>query len=164
VLTRELRVHKVIYTTLSPGCLPQDIGTGIRVVVRDPRATAVSTLENNFWTQSDPGFSRLLFAMGAEAAAFSAFRRAVLAEGASEMILLPTLLRNETGGTELDFQVAFGLSNMSAPKAIGWVSLITTFLVDGDEVGDIKKGKLLESGVHPAHLPASKGQGDRRFS
>ncbi|QEH94042.1 AAA family ATPase [Dermacoccus abyssi] len=36
VLTRELQVHKVIYTTHSPGCLPLDLGTGIRVVARRP--------------------------------------------------------------------------------------------------------------------------------
>lgn len=76
--------------------------------------------------------------MGAEAAAFSAFRRAVLAEGVSEMILLPTLLRNASDGSQLNFQVAFGLSNLSAARAINEVALITTFLVDGDASGDIK--------------------------
>lgn len=152
VLTKDLKVHKVLYTTHSPGCLPLDLGTGIRVVKRDPNDPGVSKLENNFWISSDPGFSRLLFAMGAEAAAFSAFRRAILAEGVSEMILLPTLLRNAPGGSELDFQVAFGLSNMSVPQAIHDVALITTFLVDGDEAGRSKKDKLLEAGVPTSHI------------
>jgi energy-coupling factor transporter ATP-binding protein EcfA2 len=152
VLTRELQVHKVIYTTHSPGCLPLDLGTGIRVVARVPDDPATSTLENNFWTANEPGFSHLLFAMGAEAAAFSAFRRAVLAEGVSEMILLPTLLRNATDGSQLDFQVAFGLSNLSAPRAISSVALITTFLVDGDKSGDEKKKQLGAAGVPEGHV------------
>lgn len=152
VLTRELQVHKVIYTTHSPGCLPLDLGTGIRVVARNPDDPATSTLENNFWTKNEPGFSHLLFAMGAEAAAFSAFRRAVLAEGVSEMILLPTLLRNATDRSQLDFQVAFGLSNLSAPRAISSVALITTFLVDGDKSGDDKKKQLVAAGVPKGHV------------
>lgn len=152
VLTRELQVHKVIYTTHSPGCLPLDLGTGIRVVARRPEDPAISTLENNFWTKEEPGFSHLLFAMGAEAAAFSAFRRAVLAEGVSEMILLPTLLRNATDGSQLDFQVAFGLSNLSAPRAISSVALITTFLVDGDKSGNDKKKQLVAAGVPNGHV------------
>lgn len=152
VLTRELQVHKVIYTTHSPGCLPLDLGTGIRVVARRPDDLAISTLENNFWTKEEPGFSHLLFAMGAEAAAFSAFRRAVLAEGVSEMILLPTLLRNATDGSQLDFQVAFGLSNLSAPRAISSVALITTFLVDGDKSGNDKKKQLIAAGVPKGHV------------
>jgi hypothetical protein len=90
--------------------------------------------------------------MGAEAAAFSAFRRAVLAEGVSEMILLPTLLRNATDGSQLDFQVAFGLSNVSAPKAISSTALITTFLVDGDGSGDNMAKQLVAAGVPKSHV------------
>lgn len=152
VLTRDLVVSKVIYTTHSPGCLPLDLGTGIRVVSRDEKDGSVSALLNNFWTDSEPGFSRLLFAMGAQVASFSAFRRAVLAEGVSEMILLPTLMRNATNGLELDFQVAFGLSNMSAPSALGTVALRTTFLVDGDASGDTKSDQLEAAGFPRSHI------------
>lgn len=150
VLTNELRVAKVIYTTHSPGCLPLDLGTSIRVAERvdDMR----SELQNNFWTDTESGFSRLLFAMGAGAAAFSAFRKAVLAEGVSEMLLLPTMLRNATSGDELDFQVAFGLSNMPARKTIGRVALITCYLVDGDNSGNTKIGQLKRAGVPASHI------------
>lgn len=151
VLTHDLEVSKVLYTTHSPGCLPLDLGTGIRVVHRD-EATGGSTLRNTFWTEAEPGFSRLLFVMGAQAAAFSAFRRAVLTEGVSEMILLPTLLRNATGGSPVTFQVAFGLSNMSVPDAIGTIALRTTYLVDGDTSGDAKRDQLIDAGVPTTHI------------
>ncbi|CDJ99079.1 conserved hypothetical protein [Microbacterium sp. C448] len=152
VLTDELDVHKVIYTTHSPGCLPLDLGTGIRVVRRDRSDRGVSTLTNTFWTDSEPGFSHLLFAMGAEAAAFSAFRRAVLAEGVSEMILLPTLLRLADSDRPLDFQIAFGLSNIPIAQAMHSVALITCFLVDGDSSGDARKKQLLRAGVPKSHV------------
>ncbi len=129
-----------------------DLGTGIRVVRRDPENPSASTLENTFWTESEPGFSHLFFAMGAEAAAFSAFRKALLAEGVSEMILLPTLLRAATNGRPLDFQVAFGLANLSTAQAVSSVALITTFLVDGDASGTTRKQKLRSAGVPHTHI------------
>lgn len=87
----------------------------------------------------------------------------MLAEGVSDMILLPTLLRNATNADTLDFQVAFGLSSMSASKAIGSVALITTFLVDGDDSGNTKRQQLIEAGVPPSHvlqLPEGKALED----
>lgn len=151
VLTRGLSVAKVIYTTHSPGCLPLDIGTGIRVVSRH-ESEPISVLENDFWTKSEPNFSRLLFAMGAEASAFSAFRHAVLAEGVSEMLLLPTLMRNATDQAELDFQIAPGLSNFSVPRDLGKVAIMTVYLSDGDEAGDIRNAAISAAGVPESHV------------
>lgn len=151
VLTHDLTVNKVLYTMHSPGCLPLDLGTGIRVVHRDTE-NGTSTLRNTFWTDAEPGFSRLLFVMGAQAAAFSEFRRAVLTEGVSDMILLPTLLRNANDGSPLTFQVAFGLSNMTVPDAIGTVALRTAFLVDGDDSGATMRSKLRKEGVPDTHI------------
>lgn len=152
VLSRDLRVDQIIYTTHSPGCLPLDMGRGVRVVQRDEADDSSSHLVDNFWTDTEPGFSRLLFAMGAQAAAFSAFRRAVLTEGVSEMTLLPTMIRKATGEQSLDYQVAFGLSNMSIPSDLGSVALLTAYLFDGDEEGDRKKKKLRNAGVPSSHM------------
>ncbi|MCW2790692.1 MAG: hypothetical protein JWP56_2995 [Aeromicrobium sp.] len=149
VLTNELDVAKVIYTTHSPGCLPLDLGSNIRVVERIDSDR--SELLNNFWTDTESGFSRLLFAMGAGAAAYSEFRKALLTEGVSEMLLLPPMLRKATG-KELDFQVAFGLSNMSARKTVGKIALITTYLLDGDKSGDTMVRQLRRAGVPSGHI------------
>lgn len=81
VLTNDVEATQVFYTTHSPGCLPRDLGTGIRLVSPDKKRSDASTIRNDFWTSEGPGFTPLLFAMGAGAAAFSAFRRAVLTEG-----------------------------------------------------------------------------------
>jgi len=83
--------------------------------------------------------------MGAGAAAFSAFRRAVMVEGASDMILLPTLFRLATGRRELDFQVAPGLANYSGTGLeLEETAARVVYLVDGDPGGDEKKRQLME--------------------
>lgn len=148
VLTRDVRATQVFYTTHSPGCLPKDLGTGVRLVApRADRADA-SELRNDFWTSSEPGFTPLLFAMGASAAAFSSLRRAVIAEGASDMILLPSLFRLATGLDELDFQVAPGLANYhGSGLELEEVAAHVVYLVDGDDGGDAHQERLVGMGV-----------------
>lgn len=147
LLHADAEVSQVFYTTHSPGCLPLDLGTGLRFVARSETDSRDSLLENSFWAKDTPGFSRLLFAMGAGAAAFSAFRRAVLSEGATEMILLPTLLRLANYNAVLDFQVAPGLSNASSvDPALREVAVQTAFLVDGDGSGNARRDSLLAAG------------------
>ena len=133
--------EKVIYTTHSPACLPEDLGCGIRVVV--PDGEEVSHVENQFWREA-PGFSPLMFAMGAGAAAFTPARYAVIAEGATEMILFPSLVRQATDLARVPYQVAPGLSE--APRAL-YPSLDleaarVAYLVDGDDGGDQLEGLL----------------------
>lgn len=152
LLTNDLPVAQVLYTTHSPGCLPLDLGTGIRVVARSSSNPKESVLTDRFWTDQQPGFSRLLMMMGAEAAAFSALNSAVLTEGPSEMILLPRLLRESDATRVIDFQISFGLSNMSIPRDIGEVAIKTAFLVDGDAEGDRKIKRLLKQGVPERNL------------
>ena len=52
---------QVLYTTHSPGCLPPDLGTGIRLVAASRKDPGTSELRNDFWTNERPGFSSLLF-------------------------------------------------------------------------------------------------------
>ena len=100
VLLKSIDATQVFYTTHSPGCLPSDLGTGIRLIARDSAHGDASIIKSNFWQDEEPGFAPLLFAMGAGAAAFSMCRKAVLAEGPSDMILLPTLIRLASGSRE----------------------------------------------------------------
>jgi energy-coupling factor transporter ATP-binding protein EcfA2 len=146
VLSRQEFSSKVIFTTHSFGCLPYDLGTGVRVV--QPIDSATSRLENGFWKRG-AGFSPLLASMGAAATSFTPTRHAIIAEGPSDAILLPTLLRQATGSDRLGFQVAPGLSSVAAAgiadldAEAGRVG----FIVDGDKGGRAILGKLLESGV-----------------
>ncbi|MEU5783851.1 AAA family ATPase [Micromonospora lupini] len=144
--TQEL-AEQVIYTTHSPACLPTDLGTGIRFVEPAPN-TPESTLRSNFWDSNIPGYSPMLFAMGASAAAFALCRRAVLCEGPTEMILLPKMIRLATELKRLEYQVVPGLSvsrlEELAPEDIaGRVA----YLVDGDQGGRALRTKLIGSGV-----------------
>jgi hypothetical protein len=127
--------EKVIYTTHSPACLPEDLGSGIRVVV--PDGEEVSHVENQFWREA-PGFSPLMLAMGAGAAAFTPARYAVIAEGATEMILFPSLVREATGLARVPYQVAPGLSETPRDlyPALDLEAARVAYLVDGDGGGD----------------------------
>ncbi|MGW1449681.1 AAA family ATPase [Micromonospora sp. NPDC002411] len=75
VLETQNLAEQVLYTTHSPACLPTDLGTGIRFV-EPVRHAPESKLRSNFWDSNIPGYSPILFAMGAGAAAFSLCRRA----------------------------------------------------------------------------------------
>lgn len=153
VLQSGVEARQVIYTTHSPGCLPLDLGTGVRFVAPDPQDRSRSVIRCDFWNSNEPGFSPLLFAMGATAAAFSVCRRAVLAEGPSEMILLPTMLRLATGAATLDYQVAPGLATVQ-PGFVrgGEVAAKLAYLVDGDLGGKEHADHLIAAGVLPHHI------------
>ena len=133
-LLRQINATQVWYTTHSPACLPSDLGTGIRLLERHGEK---SEIKSHFWTNQEPGFAPLLYAMGAGAAAFSRCRWAVLGEGASEMILLPTLIRKATGLDDLPYQVAPGLANARGHDMdVEEVAARVIYLTDGDKPDD----------------------------
>lgn len=134
------QADKVVYTTHSPACLPPDLGVGIRAVVAGEGET--SRVENSFWRNST-GFSPLMFAMGASAAAFTKARAAVIGEGATEMILLPTLIRAVTK-EDVPYQVAPGLAEASKGEYgdLDLEAARVAFLVDGD-IGGANLAKAL---------------------
>lgn len=153
VLLKSVNASQVFYTTHSPGCLPSDLGTGIRVVERDQVHGDASVIKSHFWQNEGPGFSPLLFAMGAGAAAFSMCRQAVLAEGAADMVLLPTLIREATGLTDLEYQVAPGLSQAhTAGIEVEEVAARVVYLADGDAGGDKHVKDLREANVHASRI------------
>lgn len=144
----QTRAAKIIYTTHSPACLPPDLGTNIRAVVPDPENGQRSLIESSFWTKG-VGYSPLMLAMGAGAAAFSAARKVVLAEGATEMLLLPSLIKKAIGVDDLDYQVAPGLSEVpvSMYPELDLEGARVAFLVDGDEGGKDLRDALVGAGV-----------------
>ncbi|WP_120520792.1 AAA family ATPase [Arthrobacter celericrescens] len=146
-VTQEQAV-KVVYTTHSPACLPPDLGSGIRSVVPRKDNLQVSDIRNSFW-QGAAGYSPLMLAMGAAAAAFTPARCVVLAEGATEMILLPTLLRTAIAMESLPYQVAPGLSEV--PKdfysKLDLEGAKVAYLLDGDGGGDELQKGLVRAGV-----------------
>ena len=153
VLLKSVDTTQVFYTTHSPGCLPSDLGTGIRVVARDADHADASVIKNNFWEGEGPGFSPLLFAMGAGAAAFSMCRNAVLAEGASDMVLLPSLIRRATGLSDLDYQVAPGLANAHGSGIrVEEVAAKVVYLTDGDGGGKDHEAALKAVGVDATRI------------
>lgn len=146
------QVAKIIYTTHSPACLPPDLGSGVRCVVPRADNQQISDIRNSFW-QGVAGYSPLMMAMGAAAAAFTPARCVVLAEGATEMILMPSLIRAAVGLQTLNYQVAPGLSEVPQdlyPK-LDFEGAKVAYLIDGDDGGLSLKRRLVSAGV-PEHL------------
>lgn len=150
VLSKQEVTSKVMYTTHSFGCLPHDLGNGVRVV--EPDELGTSRLRNGFWERG-AGFSPLLTSMGAAAMTFTPTRRAVIGEGAADAILLPTLFRQASGRQKLDFQIAPGLASVAAidvPELQSEAGHVG-YVMDGDKGGrDIEK--LLLRSVEPERI------------
>jgi AAA domain, putative AbiEii toxin, Type IV TA system len=164
VLEEQTDAAKVIYTTHSAGCLPRDLGTGVRAIVpttvekqvggqKKRLQTDHSEVINRFWTKGR-GFSPMLIAMGASAFAFSSTQRALVSEGMSEVILLPTLIREATRTERLSYQVTPSYAE-AHPEEIPDFDLLAArvaFLADGDQGGrdhveKLKGGRVLDEQI-----------------
>lgn len=151
VLETQKVAQKVIYTTHSAGCLPSDLGTGIRPVI--PLGGERSDIRNGFWTEG-PGFKPLMLAMGLSPLAFSVARNALIAEGPSETILLPTLIRQSIGSSGLEYQVAPGAASVGSNKLPELLSETgqAVIILDGDDAGEEMKNTLKEAGADPDRI------------
>lgn len=148
MLTKQDVADKVIYTTHSAGCLPEDLGNGVRLIVPNAE-NFTSKIQNKFWAEDKNGFSPLLIGMGAKTLAFFPIRRALMAEGVTEILLLPTLFREVSKLDYLGFQIVHGLSE-TAPIEIPSLENSGThvaYLVDADDGGSEVKQKLIDNGI-----------------
>jgi energy-coupling factor transporter ATP-binding protein EcfA2 len=162
LLQKEQKIKKVIYTTHSAGALPEDLGAGVRLVQWDADNPKRSAVVNRFWKHDDgAGFRPLLFGMGAATFAFFPTRRALIAEGPTELLLLPRLMREATSSNGLEFQVVHGLSNLSLKglPTLGGDCDNVVFLVDNDRGGRTLKSNLMKSGVNPEKVYSLKDVG-----
>jgi predicted ATP-dependent endonuclease of OLD family len=158
-------VSTVIYTTHSAGCLPHDLGTGLRAVVpildSERKLTDFSRIEGRFWTHGE-GFSPLLIAMGASAFAFSATQRALVTEGISDAMLLPSMIREATNLDRLPYQIVPGFAEArgDATPEFDLMASRTAFVADGDAGGDEHARKLMNNGVSKKQVVYLGGQGN----
>lgn len=164
LFAQQTEIPQIIYTTHSAGCLPEDLGAGIRVV-HQIDGTNRSGVLNRFWTTvgetANVGFSPLLFGLGASTLAFVPVRNALLTEGATDLVLLPSLLREATGDKHVGFQIAPASSEAPAAHVAGLdrEAVRVMWLVDGDTAGgDLARevrGQLGEDRVVPLAGPGS---------
>ncbi len=148
MLTRQKIAEKIIYTTHSAGCLPEDLGVGVALVVPDVDHRT-SAINSKCWSSTEPGFTPLLFGMGANTLAFFPVRYAVVAEGQTEMLLLPTIFRQVSEREFLGFQVVSGLSEttLSVLPAMETAGKRVVYFVDADNEGNLLKKKLKKLNV-----------------
>ena len=134
VLYEQIIASQVIYSTHSPGCLPHDLGHGVRAIV--PTEPDRSTVRNWVW-ENDAGFRPLLVHMGASTAALTPHRFAVATEGVADFILLPSLMRAATNTDSLPYQIVPGLAHLSRDglRSLDSESDAMVYLTDGDAGG-----------------------------
>lgn len=152
VLTEQTAAAQVIYTTHSAASLPEDLGLGVRVVEPVGERTA-STIRQNFWRDQDPGMGALLMALGAASIAFVPLRPAIIVEGGSDLVLLPTLFREATGSDHVGFAVVPG-SSSAPPERLAGLDLQgvrTAWVFDADDGGRSRRGALIEH-----HIPEDR--------
>ena len=144
---------QIIYSTHSPGCLPHDLGDGVRAVVPDPNQDDRSYVKNWIW-HSRSGFRPLLLDMGASTAAVTPHRFAVATEGVADFILLPSLLRQATGSDSLPYQIVPGLARLSHDdiKSINMESDRMMYLTDGDDAGKKISRQIKKADVPPGQI------------
>jgi predicted ATP-dependent endonuclease of OLD family len=150
IFERQRLAQTIIYTTHSIGCLPEDLGTTIRVVAQLENER--SEIRNSFWAADrvGAGLTPLMLAMGAEAFAFTPSRFALIGEGPTEAVLLPSVFREARAagydGEPLGFQVAPGMARISTAAAAGLEldAGNVAYLVDSDDGGRTNGDKLAE--------------------
>jgi hypothetical protein len=150
VLTEQTAIRQIVYTTHSAACLPQDLGLGVRVVEGVGERTA-SIVRQNFWRDEHPGLAALLMAMGASSLVFVTMRPAVIAEGGSDLILLPTLFREAIGSPSLGFAIVPGAAT-TPPERIAGLDLQgvgTVWVLDADPSGRTRRKQLVEDSKIP---------------
>ena len=142
------KVSQIIYSTHSPGCLPHDLGHGVRAVIQEEARPDRSAIQNWIW-ESDSGYRPLLLKMGASTAALTPHRQAVVTEGVSDFILLPSLLREAVSKEALEYQIVPGIAQMSAEdiKKLDAESDAVMYLIDGDEGRRSNAGVLRDAGI-----------------
>jgi predicted ATP-dependent endonuclease of OLD family len=154
MLAKQQVSPKIIYTTHSAGCLPEDLGNGVRLVKVQEGDLSSSQVVNKFWAEPGGGFQPLLIGMGASTLAFFPTRRAVLVEGPADMLLYPALFREISEKEYLGFQFVPGLSTTGqvlAPLIPGNDHHIV-YLADGDEGGLEIAEKLQRAGVDKTRI------------
>lgn len=150
-LTRKNLASKIIYTTHSAGCLPEDLGNGVKLVIPENNDVSFSTsrVENKFWNSKNLGFSPILYGMGANTLAFFPTRKAVIVEGQSDPLLIPTVFRQISGLEFNSFQIVPGMANI-APEHMPRLAVQgerVSYLVDNDPAGSLYLEQLQNSGI-----------------
>ena len=160
VLASQGAVSQVLYTTHSSACLPEDLGRGVRVVEPLGEQTA-STVRQNFWKDEHPGMGALLMAMGAASLAYVPLRPAVIAEGGSDLVMLPSLICEAAERDHLGFPIVPGASSTPPERlaGLGLHGVRTAWVFDNDGSGRERQAELVDDGI-PAERILLLGEND----
>jgi hypothetical protein len=149
VLAEQETAPQVVYTTHSAASLPEDLGSAVRVIEGVGDSTA-SRIRQHFWADTrNLSLMSLLMAMGAGSLSLVLLRPAALVEGGSDLVLLPSLMREATKGDSLGFQVVPGGAEIARERITGQnlQGTSTIWIYDGDQGGQEARDFLVSQGV-----------------
>lgn len=151
---RRTDVAQIVYSTHSIGCLPQDLGRGVRVVVADMEL-GTSTIDN-LWIRDGHGIKPLMAAMGAATLPLQPTRPLVFGEGPCDALLLPSLLREAIDAEALEYLIVSGGSHVSRANIaeLDRSAPHVVYLYDGDDAGRAWKKFLKSQKVEPERIVA----------
>lgn len=144
---RQNFASQVIFSTHSPGALPQDLNN-VRAVV--PANSGSSTVKNRPWQERGNQVENLFNLLGAGAYVFGALRAALVTEGNVDAMLYPTIFREASSlsyDQPLGFQCIPGPSSDNRHTTYSNQSVKLAYQIDGDEGGIALKSSLEEQGV-----------------
>jgi predicted ATP-dependent endonuclease of OLD family len=144
-LSHQTLAQHVIYTTHSPGCLPDDL-SAVRAVIPNDDNTS-SRIESRVWNGKGKDFKRFFWLLGAKNFAFTAARNVLISEGEADFVLLPYLFREALGTEALNFQILPGLANAKEKDSFELEAVTVAYLVDGDAPGDEYITELEAKGI-----------------
>lgn len=153
---QELAV-KVVYSTHSIGCLPNELG-GIKIIERVADSFE-SKIENKFWN-SGVGITPLLPKIGATHLAFLPLRKAVIVEGPADLLVMPLIFKEVMGIKHIDFMIVHGLSehNISDLGFLLSNGTDVAYLTDNDDGGLDLREQLIDAGVDRNRVFSLPGQ------
>lgn len=146
-LSEQKIASQIIYTTHSPGSLPNSL-IDIRAVERDGTD---SKIVNRMWSNNRLGYKRLFWLMGAANYAFSSMRRIVICEGESDFILYPDIL-GEIDEKWRKYQFLPGFAVISKPSEFLDEAVKNLYIFDGHRDGKGYARGLKESGVDESSI------------
>lgn len=146
--------RQVIYSTHSPGALPEDLNN-VRAV--EPLPDGSSVVHNRPWQQGSRQVQNLFRLLGAGSFVFAALRGAVVTEGTTDAMLYPVLFREalERGDRPLGWQFLPGYSQHRNPEGYNEQGVHVAFLLDGDEAGRAMAEELTDP-TDPHRIPTDK--------
>lgn len=146
-LSEQRIASKIIYSTHSPGCLPNNLNF-MRAIEKEG---VFSSINNRIWSSPSAGFNQMFWLMGASNFAYTARRSVVVCEGESDFIIFPVIF-SEIDEFWRNQQFLPGFAKRKNPIELDEQSKQTLYLFDGDSDGAKYAREIVGLGINQENV------------